>query len=101
MGPGETLAMLFVFSVPLSVIWTHHKRKVLELQLRLKQEGDAGVRAAVEAMREEMRALRDTTMQYDISFDNALQRMEQRVENLERNAQAASTDEIAHLRAGR
>jgi hypothetical protein len=101
MGFGETLAMFVVFSIPLSVIWTHHKRKVLEIQLRLKQEGDAGLRAAVEAMREEMRALRDTTMQYDISFDNALQRMEQRVENLERNAQATHTDEIAQLRAGR
>jgi hypothetical protein len=98
---GETLALLVVFSIPLSVIWTHHKRKVLELQLRLKQETDSGVRNSVEALREEVRSLRDTTMQYDLSFDNALQRMEQRVENLERNALAANAENQSQLRVGR
>lgn len=92
--------MASVFGIPLSLIWTYHRRKVLELQLRMKQEGDAGLRASVEALREEVRQLKDTTLQYDLSFDNALQRMEQRVENLEQRAQTPQTEHVANLRVG-
>ena len=84
MGPGETLVTLCVFAIPLLAIWTSHRRKMVEMQLRLRQEGDGNTRLAVEALREEMRSLRETAMQYDLSFDSALQRMERRVEGLER-----------------
>ena len=42
------------------------------------------LRAEIEAMRQEMRSLRDTTTQYDLSFDTALQNMEKKVEILNR-----------------
>jgi hypothetical protein len=90
MGFGETFVAItgciFVFGIPLSIIWTHHRRKMMELQLRLKGEGDVSVRGELSALREEVRALRDTSMQYDLSFDTALQKMEQRMIALERKS---------------
>ena len=95
------IAVLCVFGIPLSAIWTHHRRKMLEMQLRLRNEGSSNVRTEVEALRQEVRALRDTTMQYDLSFDTALQRMEQRVEMIERRAISGETGSMAELRNGR
>ncbi len=92
---GEDLiglvAVIMVFSVPIAAILTTHYRKVLELKLRLKGQGSESVRAEVEALRQEVRALRDTTMQYDLSFDAALDRMESRVGSIERMAATGAT----------
>ena len=79
------VAVVMTFGVPLTVIWTHHQRKMLELQSKLRQGSqDDTLRATVEALRQEVRALRDTTMQYDLSFDTALQNIENRVQAVER-----------------
>ena len=83
---GELIGLVtvcLIFGIPLTAIWTEHKRKILEMQLRLQSQGDVGLRAEVEALRQEVHSLRDTAMQYDLSFDAALQRMEQRVGTLE------------------
>lgn len=100
MGPGETFTILALFSIPLSVIWTYHRRKILEIQLRLKQEGDTGVRASIEALRREMQEMKDTAMQYDLSFDSALQRMDQRVEGLERRVNEIGTHQTVRIGRG-
>ncbi len=88
MNPGEAivsiLGVIMTFSIPLTLIGTYHHRKMMEIQLRLKNQGSEGVKTAVEELRQEMRQLRETTMQYDLSFDTALQRMEQRMDSLER-----------------
>ncbi len=92
------IAILCVFSIPLSAIWSTHRRKMIELQFQMGRGDDATVRAAVEALREEVRTLRDTTMQYDISFDSALQRMETRVGQIERRVgTVAQPERIAEL----
>ncbi len=91
------IAILCFFAIPLSAIWGHHRRKMLELQLRLRQGDDASVRTSLEALREEVRTLRDTTMQYDISFDAALQRMDRRVGHIEREAIHNAPERIAEL----
>ena len=91
------VAVLCFFGIPLSAIWGQNRRKMMELKLRLTQGDDAAVRASVEALRAEVRALRDTTMQYDISFDSALQRVESRVDRIERRAIPTETAEIAEL----
>ena len=80
--PG-VLAILMVFGIPMLAIWTGHRRKMLELQLQMRGQVDTNANAEIAALREEVRALRDTTMQYDLSFDAALQRMERRVQDLE------------------
>ena len=105
MGPGETLVALmgtmFVFGIPLSVIWTVHKRKMMEMQLRLKGDQDVGLRPELNALREEIRALRDTSMQYDLSFDTALQKMEQRMIALERKTNQAEIPISQEIHLGR
>ena len=95
------IAILCVFGIPLSAIWTGHRRQMLELQLRLRNEGGGSVHAEVEALRQEVRMLRDTTMQYDLSFDTALQRIEQRVETMERRAIGPGQGGMAELPGGR
>jgi len=87
------IAVLCVFGIPLTAIWTSHRRKMLELQLQLRGQGDNGLRAEIESLRQEVRSLRDTSMQYDLSFDTALQRMEQRVERMERGTQPMHSEE--------
>lgn len=96
------VATTSIFSIPLVGIWTEHRRKMLELQLKLRQQGDGSVKQELESLRQEMRQLRDTTMQYDLSFDSALQRMEGRMENVERRVNAVeSNDNVARLNTGR
>ncbi len=82
------IAVMGVFGIPISAIWTSHRQKMLKMQLQMQNQGGANgnAEASIEALRQEVRALRDTTMQYDLSFDTALQRMEQRVEGIERQA---------------
>ena len=102
MGPGETLAMFVVFSIPMFALWSRHKQKMLEMQLRLRgQNGDTNVQSQIEALRQELRGLRDTSTQYDLSFDTALQRMERRVEGIERRVESKHSDDVLHVGNGR
>ena len=91
------LAILGVFGIPLSAIWLSHRRQMMEMKMKLNQGDDASVRAAIEALRAEMRTLRDTTMQYDISFDSALQRVESRVDQMERRIAPVESAQVAEL----
>jgi hypothetical protein len=59
-------------------------------QLRAGQQSTAGLGNELAAMRDELTTLRqqvselrDTSTQYDLSFDHALQRIERRVEQVE------------------
>ncbi len=103
--PGELIPIIAIImgcSIPISRIWADHQRKVLELKLKLQNQGDSGLRAEVDALRQEVRALRDTSMQYDLSFDTALQRMEKRVEAVERrNSGVATESNTVNLGASR
>lgn len=74
---------LMVFSVPLALIWTYHKRKIEEMRLQKQGNMNETLRSEFEAVREEIKALRDTTTQYDLSIDHSLHQMEQRLSHLE------------------
>lgn len=83
------LAAIFcIFGIPMSIpiikILTKHQREMLEMRIRL-QQGDGVVRGEIQELRREIQALRETSMQYDLSFDAALQRLEQRVARTEQN----------------
>jgi len=96
------VAVSLIFGIPIVKIWTDHQRKVLEMKLQLRNQGDTGLRAEFEALKQEVRSLRDTSTQYDLSFDTALVRMEHRVEGVERNVQALqSGDVLQQMRSGR
>jgi hypothetical protein len=74
---------------------------MMKMKMQLQNQGDANLRASVEALQQEVRALRETSTQYDLSFDSALQRMESRMENVERRVQAVEANTPANLQAGR
>ena len=80
------VAVLFggmIFGIPFYAMWTHHRRKMEEIRGRQKIQIAEETRAAIEALREEFRSLRDTTTQYDVSFDTAMRRLESRMGSLE------------------
>ena len=58
------VAVVLIFGVPIIAIWTQHQRKLLEMKLMLGNKGDNGLRAEFEALREEVRSLRDTRALY-------------------------------------
>lgn len=78
--------VLIIFSVPLSAIWTEHLRKVKKLELAAREKMKTEIFAEIAELRQELQSLRDTTTQYDLSFDTALQRLERRVEVLEQRS---------------
>ena len=89
----EILTLLLV-GVPLigissiipMLIWTHHRRKMEELRLKGGRIVAEDIRTEFATVRAEIQDLRDTSMQYDLSFDTALQQMERRVNKIERAA---------------
>ena len=91
------LSIIFIFSIPLLAITTTHRRKMLEMKLRMHTQGDDSLRATVDQLRSEVRSLRDTTTQYDMSFDTALQRIERRVDSLENHAITARAEPLRNI----
>jgi hypothetical protein len=77
-----------------------HRIKMAEIKAKGIQSNDASVHAAIEELRGEVRQLRDTTMRYDMSFDAALTRMEERVDRIETRTYTttAANDPLARLR---
>jgi len=82
---------MLILSIPFALIWTHHKRKMMELRLQREVAVNQQVQAQLDAIRSEIQALRDTSTQYDMSFDAALERMDRRVQLIERQQVPGST----------
>ena len=80
------IPMLGISSIVPMLIWTHHRRKMEELRQKSGRAVAEDIRTEFATLRAEIRDLRDTTMQYDLSFDTALQQMERRLSTVERSA---------------
>lgn len=72
-----------------------HREKLIAL--RYRQEGAPGLVEEMTALRHEMSQLRETTGKFDMSFDTALDRLEERVVQLEA-ARRAAPDQTTPLR---
>src|SRR5437763_13366034 len=79
-----------VFGLPFYAMWSFHKRKLEEIKAHQRTAIDQETRAAIEGLRAEMAALRDTTTQYDVSFDTALKRLESRISHVEQKVITAA-----------
>lgn len=89
-APAEILIPLIVVPtaafIPILAIWTSHQRRMAEIKARAANvQGPVldEVRTQLMAMREDIASLRDTTTRFDMSFDAAVSRLEQRVDRLE------------------
>lgn len=81
-----------LIALPFYGMWSHHKRKMEELRLQSQGTVNHQMRAEMDALRAEIQQLRDTSMQYDLSFDAALQRVEQRVGHVEMQQRRQTED---------
>ena len=80
-----------VMGIPFYLIWTYHRRKVEEIRAQRQIQIAEETRAAIQGLREEFNALRDTTTQYDMSFDTAMHRLESRIGNVEKRIGASES----------
>jgi cell division protein FtsI/penicillin-binding protein 2 len=92
MAFSAAMTVIIIFGMILGVgaiaIVTEHLQKMAQIKARGQQRGNEEIVKAVEMLRREVAQLRDTTTQYDVSFDAALQRLESRVANLETRTRA-------------
>lgn len=89
---GNTTAAIIFTSMIFSPVMIvsrvlRHREKMAAL--RNRQETSPQLNLEIAALRQEVAALRDTTTRFDMSFDAALHRAEQRLDALEQPAQSA------------
>ena len=102
MGPGQIALLIPIVAlcIPIVAIVTEHQRKVLELKLRLKGEVPKELQAELAELKNQVAELRDTTTKFDMSFDAAISRLEERVDRVEgRQYEASATPVIGGVAA--
>ena len=77
------IAILSVFGIPISAIWLSHAQKMAKIKAERGTNLPPNVVAELTALREEVAHLRETTTRFDMSFDAALTRLEERVDTVE------------------
>ena len=78
-----TVPSLSLGSIIHAIIWTKHRQKIAEMKLKNSGSLPVELKTELASMRSDIHQLRDTTMQYDLSFDTALQQMDRRLGNIE------------------
>jgi hypothetical protein len=90
------IAGLFVTVMVLAIPWyaisTYHRRKLEEIRAKQKVDIAEETRAAIDALRREVAALRDTSTQYDVSFDTALNRLDSRMAHLAQRVRSVENE---------
>ena len=88
--------------IPITAIITGHLRKMAEIKARMASGLSAEVRAELTEIKSQLMSLRDTTTKFDMTFDAALSRLEERVERVEeRQNSGAASPESAAISVGR
>lgn len=82
--PAGTLVMLTPVFITRMIL--KHREKLHAM--RYPQEGAPGVIQEIQALRREVTALRETTTKFDMAFDAAIDRLEDRVGSLEQGRQS-------------
>lgn len=85
------VAVVMVFGTGMIAVVTEHFQKMAKIRANGADKHSEEVMGAIAALREEVSRLRDTTTQYDMAFDAALQRLDSRVKHLEQSAEQSQT----------
>lgn len=73
--------------------WNETRLEIMRLKMQgQSSDGNSGLRAEVDSLRAQVNSLRDTTTQYDLSFDTSLQQMEQRMRMVEQRVNNAAAE---------
>lgn len=87
-----TTVVLLVFSMVFGVgaiaIIAEHFQKMAQIRAQARLRTQDAALKAIDELRLELASLRDTTTRYDVSFDTALQRIEERVGRMEHRLSA-------------
>jgi hypothetical protein len=86
------IVTMMVLAIPWYAISTFHRRKLEEIRAKQSIGIEEETRRAIEALRVEFAALRDTTTQYDVSFDTALNRLDSRMAHLEQRVRSVENE---------
>ncbi len=100
--------ILFLAVVSVLGIMTWHRQEMEKIKARRGAEGTVELsdelRAELNALKEQMMALRDTTTKFDLSFDSALDGVEARLKRVEERQLTQTyqtTDDAQKLTLGR
>jgi hypothetical protein len=91
---GEFLglvAILMVFGTPLVLQFAKARERIAMMKMQAPQAPDQEIIRQLDALRQEIAQLRDTSTQFDLSHNNALERLEQRVSSLETKGVATAS----------
>ena len=69
--------------IPIVAIMAKHHHNLVEMRLKMHQQGDHSVMSEMLQLKAQIADLRDTSTRFDMSFDTALQRIEARTGKLE------------------
>lgn len=95
------LIPLFALSIPIIALITAHLREMAKIKAQQGSHLSEEVRDEMREMKAHLAELRETTTKFDLSFDAALTRLEERVERVEqRQGASARANEPARVAAG-
>jgi sensor histidine kinase regulating citrate/malate metabolism len=72
-----------VLFVPITAMVLKHRKEMLEMELERRRLSNQEIVAQIEALRQELAQLRDTSTQYDMSLQANLEMLQERVRLLE------------------
>jgi sensor histidine kinase regulating citrate/malate metabolism len=72
-----------VLFVPITAMVLKHRKEMLEMELERRRLSNQEIVAQIEALRQELAQLRDTSTQYDMSLQANLEILQERVRMLE------------------
>jgi hypothetical protein len=82
-----SIILFVVFGTPtiMFTVWqlTKSRERIARMQVEARTGRDQDVARQFDDLRQEISRLRDTCTQFDVSHDNALERLEQRMRTLE------------------
>ena len=78
-------AIVFIFgpALPITAMVLKHRKEMLQMELERRRLSNQEVIAQIEALRQELAQLRDTSTQYDMSLQANLEMLQERVRLLE------------------
>ncbi len=91
------LIPIIALAIPIVAIMTAHQRHMAEMRLRGPGGASGGVAEELRKLQQQITDLRETTTQYDVSFDTALQRLEGRMGAVEQRMTAIEGKEQARI----